>query len=506
MNRQDPLLGALVATCLALSGCSDGKLGEDSAEPTSELSRAATQRIRSAVASSLGQGLASAYSVAVWRDGAVIYAEAFGDRDPDATPATTNTLFQIGSDTKKLTAIALLQLVEAGELELDETVADLLPELELASDPGFLETVTVRDLLRQTSQLADYAPFTEVPDDDELAGIAYGRFAENEHARMPAGIAYSYSNPNYALAGLITETLADAPWADVVTEQVIEPLGLAHTYARRDDALDAESDLASAQGNTAPVDSFDPFSAQQSELGWVAPEDEFDNAFIRPAGLVWSTASDQATVLGFFADGAPAVLSDELRRAMMSEQATIYNHSEGVGYGYGLVTQSIYVSSAGTVHRVPFVWHNGGTLTMTSLSYLLPEQRVAVSVLANGAGESLETVALVALEAAAGNRIPGPTEPPDLFGAPSDDLEAYAGVYSDDNLGEVTIDWDGEDLTLHAPTVEELGVELSSVEPVGRDLFVFTADGEPMDLSFYDSPDGTPHAYGVNRAFVLVRQ
>jgi hypothetical protein len=154
---------------------------------------------------------------------------------------------------------------------------------------------------------------------------------------------------------------------------------------------------------------------------------------------------------------------------------------------------------------VPLVLHDGGTLNMTSLSLVLPEQRVAVSVLANGVLEDLTLVATTALEAAVGAPLPAKVDRPRLLGDPSDDLEAYAGSFTDPNIGEISITWDGTRLEVASPVLDELGVVVGPLEPVGADLFRVDVDGEPTTLSFYDGADGEPLEYGVNRTFVLTR-
>jgi CubicO group peptidase (beta-lactamase class C family) len=499
------VFGRLGAFSLALvSGCADG----DAASPQPEaLSAAGIEQIREAVRDSLGTGLATSYSVAVYRDGRVVYQEAFGTKDEAGAQASVDTLYQIGSDTKKITAIALLQQVEQGAVKLEDRVSQLAPSLVLESDPTFLEQVSVEHLLSQRSGLFDYAPWLDMPADAALQDVVLGRFAQNEPAMMPPGVAYNYSNPNYSLAGFLTELIDGRAWSDIVQQAVFEPLGMRHSYARRDDMLAAESDVASARGTIFPggADPFDPSPPAEPTEGWLAPDEQADNAFVRPAGLVWSTAADQARLLGFLIDGNPQVLSDELRGKMMTAHAPVYNHFDQAGYGYGLIVQPGYPTRDGAYYAVPFLSHGGNTPSMSSSSWLLPEQGIAVSVLANGRQEALDRVSAAAVEAAVADRLPAPTAAPKPL-APAD-LESYAGRYWEPEVGEVDISWDGSQLHVALPSLTEQGLEPQiEIQPLALDLFMLTVDEDVYPISFYDGPEGQPHYYGVSREFVLTRR
>ncbi len=461
----------------------------DAGGATSSLSDDQISRIHDQVDRSLGAGLATGYSVAIWRDGEIVYSEGFGTRDEAGAEVTPATLFQIGSDTKKLTAIALLRQVEAGGIALDQTVGELVPDLVLAAAPEHLAQLTLHDLLNHRSGLYDYTPWTEAPDDDVLATIARGRFADNEYPMMPPGVAWNYANPNFSLAGFIDETVAGRAWADILAEDVFAPLGMAHSYGRRDDMLAAGETAASGHGETLPggLDSFSLFASATSQVGWLAPAEQFDNAFTRPAGLVWSTAADQARLLGFFVDGNAAVLSDALRLAMLTAHAPLANHAVGAGYGYGMLVETGYVDSGGDYHATPFVFHGGNTLTMTSASFVLPAQRVA-------------------LDAAAESRLPAATTAPAPLPPPAEDLSAYPGMFDDPNLAAITIAGGEQGLEVDIPLLSDMGATVTPLlEARGLDLFLMTVDGARFDLSFYDGLDGTPKQYAVNRSFVFSR-
>ena len=488
---------------LGIVGCGDGGDGSVGGLGADEVAE-----IRGAVEAQLGDGLATAYSVAIWRDGEIVYAEAFGEADVDGREATTGTLFQIGSDTKKLAALALLRQVEAGAITVADTVGELAPDLELALAPGHLDTVTVHDLLSHQSGLYDYTPWTDAPDDGALAAITLGRFADNELVQMPAGVAWRYCNPNFSLAGFLTERIDGRAWADVIAEDIFAPLEMEHSYARRDDMLAAESDIAAGHGVVFldDFDSFTPFDDTPAVTGWLDATAQPDNAFTRPAGLVWSTASDQARLLGFFVDGDPALLSDALRTEMMTVHAPYYSGLEVHGYGYGLFVEDGYFATGDRYFPVRFVSHGGNTMNMTSASFMLPDQGVAVSVLANGQSENLSPVAATALEVAAGDRLGEPAEPPQIFEPPAADLTGYAGTYTDPSFGTVTITWDVDHLAMAIPVLDEMEIPYEpALVPAYRDLFVATIAGQPFPISFYDGADGTPHQYGVHRVFVLTR-
>ena len=136
--------------------------------------------------------------------------------------------FRVGSITKTFVATIVLQLVGEGRLRLDEPVAHRLPRLLTNG-----ARITVRQLLNHTSGLPDYANDPEL-----LAGIVQNRvwrpreliaIAAKHPQLFPPGSAWSYSNTNYIVAGLLIEAVTGHPLARELDRRIFSPLHLNHT-------------------------------------------------------------------------------------------------------------------------------------------------------------------------------------------------------------------------------------------------------------------------------------
>ncbi|MFD7165333.1 serine hydrolase domain-containing protein [Streptomyces violascens] len=152
-------------------------------------------------------------------------------------PVPKDGYLRLGSTTKTFVATVMLQLVGEKRISLDQTVEQLLPGVVAgAGNDG--RTITVRDLLRHTSGLADYI-YDVFPDPS-----ARTYFANRWHAyepeelialamrhapAFPAGSRWAYSNTNYVLAGMIIEKITGHTWEQQVSSRILRPLGLEHT-------------------------------------------------------------------------------------------------------------------------------------------------------------------------------------------------------------------------------------------------------------------------------------
>ena len=178
------------------------------------------------------RGLAGA-SVAVAKDGRIVYVRAYGRMDGGGTPVRVDTRFRFASISKVITAAAVLQLVQAGALTLDDSVFALLADrVPVGDNPDpRLGKVTVRDLLRHTSGFTKSTDpfFPEQPRVRQVFGPS-GPKSCQEAARwfvtLPLaanpGTQFAYVNMNYCLLSLLVEKYTGEPYDKVVQSLVLE--------------------------------------------------------------------------------------------------------------------------------------------------------------------------------------------------------------------------------------------------------------------------------------------
>ena len=156
--------------------------------------------------------------------------------------AHPQTPFFIGSLTKSFTALAIMQLVEAGQVELDTPVQHYLPWFRVA-DPQASAQITVRHLLNQTSSLPQLpgmiglTNFSSRPDEVERQV----RDLSTLEISRPPGAKFEYCNVNFNILGLVIEAVSGETYAGYIQQHIFDPLGMSHSYtsqaAARDDNL-----------------------------------------------------------------------------------------------------------------------------------------------------------------------------------------------------------------------------------------------------------------------------
>ena len=176
-------------------------------------------------------------SLAVVEGDRIVHLRGFGRARPGGETPGPETPFFIGSLTKSITALAVMQLVEAGRVDLDAPVQRCLPWFRLA-DPGAAAQVTVRHLLNQTSGLPLWPSEVASADFDDRTGAVERqvRALATLKTGSPPGAKCEYSNFNYNILGLVIEAASGEAYADYLQKHIFEPLGMQHTFTSKAEA------------------------------------------------------------------------------------------------------------------------------------------------------------------------------------------------------------------------------------------------------------------------------
>jgi CubicO group peptidase (beta-lactamase class C family) len=424
-----------------------------------------TACLNAALAAGRNNNAYSGIAAAVVLDGRVVYRIGLGTVSPTSTqPVLPSTRFRFGSLAKSMTATAMLSLAHEGRIRLHDPVSTLLPGFELYGAPGWSERLTAHRLLSHQGGIQDSGSLDGPRDDGALAAAFYDpAFLATVPLIVAPGTFYNYSNPNFALAGLLVEAADGRPYRHAMRQRVFKPLGMKRTTFLPSDVL-ADNDFAyGVEGNNI----------------W-APDD-YDNAILRPAGFGWTTADDLAKYALFILHGNPHVLAPRHWRAMQTRQVDTLEFLNLEGYGYGLgVGDAVTLLDRNGQRRfysdVKVVSHGGAIAGYRSLMVTLPAQRFGFVALVNGdASNPLVDLAPVCFRVAAAETVSDRLPPPSPFPSPDvqrDRFTDYVGEYQEFTGARaiVTLTPAG-DVHLDLP---DLGIPYNPIlEPISRDNFIW---------------------------------
>jgi CubicO group peptidase (beta-lactamase class C family) len=172
-------------------------------------------------------------SIGIVYDQQLVWAQGFGHADVERkTAATPQTIYRIASITKLFTSTAILQLRDAGKLQLDDPLSKHLPWFQIKHRFPDAPPITLRHLLTHTAGLPREAAFpywidNEFPTLEQIQE----RLPEQETA-LPTESKWKYSNLGLTLLGEVVSAVADMPWADYIEGKILQPLEMENTFAR----------------------------------------------------------------------------------------------------------------------------------------------------------------------------------------------------------------------------------------------------------------------------------
>jgi CubicO group peptidase (beta-lactamase class C family) len=336
--------------CLLLAGAS---LTRRSAQASSD--ETDYQDIDAYITAQMRSARIPGLAVAIVKGDRSVYLKGYGQADPSGRPVTPQTPFIIGSITKTFTAVAIMQLVEAGKVALDAPVQRYIPWFRVA-DPQVAAQITVRMLLNQTSGLPQGPMFVTWTWPDSPDAIErHVRLLAHVAPSFPPGQSFAYSNSNYATLGMIVQAVTGQPYEDYVRTHIFAPLDMQHSFASQD----AASEDGMAMG-------------YRWWFGFPVPVTLPYNRANLPAGFLISSAEDMAHFLIAEMNGGRYHDS-----SVLSPDGIAMMQAEPPAGAYGLGWQAVRIDGRRLINE------DGAPANYQCSVFIDPQAGVGVFVAAN---------------------------------------------------------------------------------------------------------------------------
>lgn len=308
-------------------------------------------------------------AIAVIKNGKIVKTAGYGLASVEfGVPATPETVFEIGSVSKQITAAAIMLLVEDGKINLDEKISRYLP-----NTPEAWKNVTTRHLLTHTSGIKSYSSLDGFELNRRLKRDDFIKLLSVQPLDFETGASYVYSNSGYSLLGYIVETVSGKSYWDFTRERIFTPLGMTKT-ADRDPKYIIKNRATGYEWQNGQLvgrdyDLTDVFSAGAivSTVGDLAKWD----AALRNDTLLKKPSKMQMWTPAVLTDGKPYPYGFGFRISDVRGHKLIAHSGQTAGFGANL---SRYVDDDLTVIALTNLGETGmGTLLATGIAkiYLL---------------------------------------------------------------------------------------------------------------------------------------
>lgn len=393
-------------------------------------------------------------SVAVVYDQEIVWSKGYGYANLEKkVPATPSTVYRIGSITKLFTSTAILQLRDAGKLQLDDPVSLYLPWFSVPNPFPDAPEITIRQLLTHTSGLPREADFPYWTDHIFPTHVELAESVPEQEAINPPETTYHYSNLGMSILGEIVTEVSGEPWADYVQANILTPLGMLNSSAAPDEEI--LQNLATAYMIEGPD-------------GARGVMEYYTEGAIAPAASIVSTVEN----LGLFAslqfrDG-PAPGDQILKGSTLREMQRVHwvydSFSGGRGLGFAVT------------HRdgKNFVGHGGSIGGNVSNLLMVPSEKIAVIVAINADDGSPYTVARQAYSVFAPPILAAARKPAPKKAEADPAWQRYVGLYADPWGWEYEVMILGGDLVIYGydyPPWADASTGYSHLTPVEGSTF-----------------------------------
>lgn len=434
------------------------------------------------------------FAIGLAKDGELFYEGGFGYRNVEKElPLSSDTVFGIGSVTKSFTCVAILQLQEAGKLNVHDPVLKYLPEFKTPNDE-YTKQMTIHHFMthtagvpplptlfkalkksidndpkfedeKQESATEDTTVSLENPPAESVDTYEelLADLAKQEYTLLGApGTEFSYSNDCYSLLGTIIERVSGISYEQYTKEYILDPAGMKNSVFHLEE-LNNHDDVSSLYAQRKKDEETIIF---ESNNPWDAPS-------MRAAGFLKSTVNDMLKYTEIFRNqgkvGNAQILSPESVELMTTPyiQCDVDRY-----YGYGLMITPDYFG-------YKLVEHGGSIKGVSAQMNILPELGLAGYSIANLVGVPATKLLSSAINDYLGKDVNASHLSYPEVERTEEELKQYEGLFSSGEGAKYKICIEDGKLNLSGE-----GIEPMAVTPIGDDLFLVNFRETQLSLRF----------------------
>ena len=410
----------LLVSVLLMLGCNEQELAwaQERVAPAASHS-AAIEKLQAAIKYEVAAKRLPAFSIAVVENDRVVYTDGYGSQDAEhPQQITADTIYRVGSVSKLFTDIAVMQLVEAGKLELDAPVQNYLPSFRPHNPFG--KPITLRQLMSHRSGLVREPPVGHYFDPLEPSLTETVASLNQTALVYPPDTRTKYSNAGIAVVGAVVEALTGQAHSTCIEQKIFRPLHMnssSFLLTRQIDKRLAPATMWTLEGRR--------FAAPQFSLGTA------------PAGNMYANVNDLAQFIRCLHSHGRLGQAEILRAATLQSMMTPAKDKEGKAHLFGL---GFHITDLDGERKVG---HGGAVYGCATQLELLPDHQLGVAAVAaldcaNGTVERLANYALRLLLAERKSQ-PLPDYPRTSI-VPQTRARALAGAYRSVDEDESTIE------------------------------------------------------------------
>lgn len=351
-------------------------------------------------------------SVALVSDSELVWSEGFGWASKiKKQPLTAATAMHMGSVSKLFTAIAVMQLVEQGKLDLDAPLQKYIPEFSIKAHNAHWPEFTLRQMLHHSSGLpANYGKGFYIDNPKSIKIDAYQQLpalAARIYGVNPPQRVHGYSNLAFSLLGLLIESVSGEYFPTYVNQHILDPLGTQHSSFLHDDRVNSRM----AQGLDGGA-----------EVGY---------EYIRDlaAGSLAATANDIASFMLALLNEGKGILSSSSLEEMFTQQNQATQQHDAAAPPMGL---GFCLEIPGRLSGLRAAWHNGGIRSDYSIIVVLPDVKLGLAIMTSApigdTDEWVEDILARAYAAKTGHPLPALNRPTKRR-LTNSEARRYAGYY-----------------------------------------------------------------------------